>query len=220
MATVALTVWPASVPTWKAALNEPSRMAVEPNLVWVAIRVTSLTRVFSSEFKLVRSAAELVPLADCTDSSLTRVRMFVISESAPSAVCRIATPSFAFRMAWFRPRIWAPRRVEIARPAASSDALLTRRPEDSRCSALLRLIPVDSRFLCAERADTFVLITSAIRFCSFWVSVWNPCRVSLSIASGVPFRGPARRDIPLMSRLRVFDRRIEHLRRPFTWRWS
>ncbi len=42
-------------------------------------------------------------------------------------------PSLALRMATFMPRTWALMRSEMARPAASSFALLTRRPDERRC---------------------------------------------------------------------------------------
>ena len=42
-------------------------------------------------------------------------------------------PSWALRMATLEPRTWALMRSAMARPAASSLAELTRKPEDSRC---------------------------------------------------------------------------------------
>ena len=55
---------------------------------------------------------------------------------APSVVCASEMPSLALRTAWFRPRIWALKRSEMARPAASSLALLMRRPDDRRWMAV------------------------------------------------------------------------------------
>ena len=75
----------------------------------------------------------LVALADCTASSRIRCSMSPILLRAPSAVCDSEMPSFALRAATVRPRTWAFMRSEMARPAASSFALLTRRPEESRC---------------------------------------------------------------------------------------
>jgi len=42
-------------------------------------------------------------------------------------------PSLALRAATVRPLIWVFMRSEMAKPAASSLALFTRRPEDRRC---------------------------------------------------------------------------------------
>jgi hypothetical protein len=53
-----------------------------------------------------------------------RCRLLPISSSAPSAVCASEMPSLALRAAWLRPRICVVKRSEIARPAASSLALL------------------------------------------------------------------------------------------------
>lgn len=51
---------------------------------------------------------------------------------APSATWASEMPSLALRAAWFKPRIWLVNRSEIARPAASSLALLMRRPDERR----------------------------------------------------------------------------------------
>ena len=60
--------------------------------------------------------------------------------NAPSAVCAREIPSFAFRMAWFRPLICEVKRVAIASPAASSLALLMRKPDDKRCKDVASLL--------------------------------------------------------------------------------
>ena len=51
---------------------------------------------------------------------------------APSVTFRSETPSFAFRTAWRRDRISDRNDSEIARPAASSEALLMRMPDEIR----------------------------------------------------------------------------------------
>ena len=53
-------------------------------------------------------------------------------------------------------------RSEIARPAASSFALLMRRPEDRRCSDVASWLPEVVRLRWAFSDITFVLMTSAI----------------------------------------------------------
>jgi hypothetical protein len=61
-------------------------------------------------------------------------------------------PSFALRTAWFRPRICAVILLLIAKPAASSAALLMRLPVDN-CSMLLdkeRLLRVKAFWLMSE----------------------------------------------------------------------
>src|SRR5690606_21821681 len=75
----------------------------------------------------------LVALRACTASARMRWRLLVTSPSAASAVGTSEMPSLALRAAWLRPRIGVVKRSEIARPAASSLALLMRSPEDRRC---------------------------------------------------------------------------------------
>jgi len=52
---------------------------------------------------------------------------------APSATCIIEIASLALRTAWFSPRTCEVIFELIAKPAASSSALLIRKPLDSRC---------------------------------------------------------------------------------------
>jgi hypothetical protein len=54
----------------------------------------------------------------------------------------------------------------MARPAASSLALLMRRPVDSRCMDLFNVLCVLLRFLCAFKAVKLVLIVSAMFYSS------------------------------------------------------
>ncbi len=136
-------VWPWSAPIWKAcAWNVPSSSLVPLKLVCSATRWISAFNSCTSAFSAWRSESELVALRDCTDSSRMRCRLLPISVSAPSAVCASEMPSLALRAAWFMPRIWVLKRSEIARPAASSLALLMRRPEDRRWMLVARLVPL------------------------------------------------------------------------------
>ena len=73
-------------------------------------------------------------------------------------------PSLALRAAWFRPLIWAVKRVEIARPAASSLALLMRRPDDRRDSDVCSADCEALRLFWALRDAMLVLMTCAICF--------------------------------------------------------
>ena len=126
-------VWLALAPTWKACeVNEPSSSCKPLKVVLLAMRFSSDTSWFTSDCRLARLSAELVELADWIDNSRTRWRILVLSCSAPSAVCDSEMPSLALRMAWARPRIWEVIWLEMARPAASSFALLMRKPEDRR----------------------------------------------------------------------------------------
>ena len=63
-------------------------------------------------------------------------RLLTIVVSAPAAVCASETASFALLIAWFVPLICVVNCWLIARPAASSAALLMRRPEDKRVKRL------------------------------------------------------------------------------------
>ena len=60
------------------------------------------------------------------------------------------------------PRICDVMRSEIARPAASSLALLMRMPEDRRCSEVLRADCEVDRLRCEFRDEMLVLITAAM----------------------------------------------------------
>src|SRR5450631_3808440 len=62
-------------------------------------------------------------------------RLAVKVVNAPPAVWASETASFALLTAWLVPLIWVVKFVAIARPAASSAALLIFKPEDKRCSA-------------------------------------------------------------------------------------
>src|SRR5690606_431426 len=155
--------WPASAPTWKAwAVKEPSSSLTLLNEVCEATRSISAFSCCASAFSALRSDAELVALRDCTASSRMRCRLLEISPSAPSAVCASEMPSLALRMATLRPRICVVKRSEIARPAASSLALLIRRPDDRRCRDVASWLPDTERLRCAFSDITLVLMTCAI----------------------------------------------------------
>ncbi len=156
-------VSPTLAPTWKVLVPKvPSRMRRPLKVVCCAIREISAVRCCTSASSAARSEALLVALADCTASSRMRCRLLFSSASAPSAVWASEMPSLALRIAWFRPRICVVKRSEIARPAASSLALLMRRPEDSRCSAVARLDCELDRLRCAFSDRMLVLITCPV----------------------------------------------------------
>ena len=156
---VIVSVSPLLAPTWKvcAPALAPT-MAVPLNLVCDEIRVISWLSCWYSVSRLARSEVPFEPFWACTASSRMRCNTSVIVDNAPSAVCASEMPSLALRIATLMPLIWAFMRSAIARPAASSLALLTRRPEDRRC------IEVDSepwdcaRLRCAFSEETLVLM--------------------------------------------------------------
>src|ERR1051325_1686320 len=145
-----LMVSPTLAPTWNATVPAlPSSTLVPLKLVCCAIRVTSARRCCTSLSSAARSVDELDPDADCTASRRMRCRLLVTSSSADSVVCAIEMPSLALRTAWFRPLIWVVKRVEMARPAASSLALLMRMPDERRSMAVLSLLCVLARLFWA-----------------------------------------------------------------------
>src|SRR5438552_17185933 len=91
-----------------------------------------------------------------------RCKLFVSSPSALSAVCASEIPSLELRIAWFKPRICDVKRSEIARPAASSFALLMRRPEDRRAIAVDSESCTLPELRCALSELRLVLIDSAM----------------------------------------------------------
>ena len=64
-------------------------------------------------------------------------KLLEIDSNAPSAVWARDIPSPAFRIATDNPLICEEKRVEIAKPAASSFALLILSPDDSRSNEVL-----------------------------------------------------------------------------------
>ncbi len=155
--------WPALAPTWNSWLeNEPSSSLVPLKSACLATRSVSAVSCLTSAFSAARSVLELVALADCTDSSRIRCRLLPISVSAPSATWDSEMPSLALRTATSRPRIWVLKRSEMARPAASSLALLMRRPEDRRWMVVAREAPLELRLRWALSDIVLVLITCAM----------------------------------------------------------
>src|ERR671930_126718 len=84
--------------------------------------------------------------------------MLWTSSRLPSAVCTIETPSWMLRWACARPRICARIFSEMPRPAASSAALLMRRPDERRSIDLETLSEVIDRRRCASIASMLLLI--------------------------------------------------------------
>ena len=154
-------VSPALAPTWNCApAKEPSSRFTPLKVVWLATRSISETSWLTSACRASRSDCELVAFEDCTASSRMRCRLLVTSVSAPSAVWAREMPSLALRTAWFMPRICEVKRSEIARPAASSLALLMRSPEDRRSMEVASELCVAPMLRCAVRDITLVLIES------------------------------------------------------------
>ena len=120
-------------PTWKVcAVKVPSSSLMPLKAEVLAIRSFSTTSAEASLLSDTRSEALLVALAACTASSRMRCRLLEIWARSPSAVCASEMPSLALRCAWLEPLICEVKRSEMARPAASSRALLMRRPDDKR----------------------------------------------------------------------------------------
>jgi hypothetical protein len=71
-------------------------------------------------------------------------------------------PSLAFLAAWFNPLTWEDIRLAMDRPAASSLALLMRRPDDSRFMELESVLVVLFRFLWAFNDVMLLLIVMAM----------------------------------------------------------
>jgi hypothetical protein len=84
--------------------------------------------------------------------------MLLVSIKAPSAVCIKDTASLALRTAWSRPLICEVIFEAMARPAASSLALLMRTPVDSLSIEVDMARSFDTSAFFASMEDTFVLI--------------------------------------------------------------
>lgn len=70
--------------------------------------------------------------------------------------------SLALRLATTIPRSCVLMRSLIAKPAASSLALFTRKPEDKRCMVVLKEAPDSTRLRCALMEGVLVLMVDAI----------------------------------------------------------
>src|SRR6056300_93977 len=81
---------------------------------------------------------------------------------APSIDLVMAIPSLEFLMAMFNPLICAVIRWVIARPAASSDALLIFEPVESRSIAVSNSFFESAIARCAVKEETLVLIERAM----------------------------------------------------------
>ena len=105
----------------------------------------------------LRCVSLTVPVADSEASSERRVRTSVTLPSAFSPIASEEMPSLALRTAWAATRTSRSSLSAIARPAASSEALLMRSPDDSRSSDAVRLSLDSSRWRCALSEARFVL---------------------------------------------------------------
>src|SRR5450631_2726063 len=99
-------------------------------------------------------------------------RLAVKVVNAPPAVWASETASLALFTAWLVPLICVVKSVAIARPAASSAALLIFKPEDKRCSAWDNVDLDAVRLRCAFSESMFVFnvkgIVKAPKNC--WIS--------------------------------------------------
>ena len=83
-------------------------------------------------------------------------------DSAPPAVWASDTASLALLTAWLVPLICVVNCWLIARPAASSAALLMRKPDDRRCNACDSPACDEVRLLCALSESMLVLRVNAM----------------------------------------------------------
>src|SRR5688572_21937647 len=156
-------VSPSLAPTCTlSGLAEDDRTLTPLKSVCAETRSISFRRSLISSWIDWRSLAELLPLAACTDSSRTRCRLLLTSLSAPSVVCASEMPSLALREACVRPLMLAVKRLAIAWPAASSLALLMRRPEDRRWMAVFNDDWDALRLFCVSSERLLVLMTCAM----------------------------------------------------------
>ena len=145
---VVIVIWSvvaALAPTWKVRAAAVANSLVPLKAAPARLRLISSARAWYSASRFWRSESLLVALADCTASSRMRWPMSLILDSEPSAVCDREMASLALRMATFMPRTWVFMRSAMARPAASSLALLTRRPVDRRWTEVARALCVALR---------------------------------------------------------------------------
>ncbi len=126
--------------------------------IWVISAICCCT-CWSSAW---RSDALFEPLADSTARVRMLCRLLTMVVSAPAAVCDSDTASFALLIAWLVPLTWVVNCWLIARPAASSAALLMRRPEDRRVNDCDSSDCEPFRLFCATIESMLVLRTSDI----------------------------------------------------------
>ena len=116
--------------------------------------------------------------------------MFVTEFIAASAVWMSDMPSLALRAAWLALRMLACSFELMARPAASSLALVMRMPDERRAIALSVAVCDAVRLRCALSEARFVRIDRDIR-----VLLWGEatrCRSPLSPVSSTRGRHPIR----------------------------
>ena len=132
--------------------------------------------------------------------------MFVLSCNAPSADCTSEMPSLALRSAIFMPRTCDSMRVEIARPAASSDAELMRLPLDRRSIAVSSDLFTAVADAEAISALMLVFTESAI---SRLLQAPSGVTAAIQLAAAPPQRAPATAEGDrACDRVRVGYRRI------------
>src|SRR5437764_3604343 len=178
MAVTVTAIWSLAallLPTWKVNdWLEDSRL-VEPYLVAVEMRSISASEAVTSLLAAVRDSVSWVPLAAWTARSRTRCRMAVVSSSAPSPVCSMLMPSWAFWLACWKPPIWARSFSLMERPAASSAARLMRKPEDS-------FSRLDDIAFCVSLRCRYAFIAPML------VLICRPILSLLDVGSGAPIR--------------------------------
>ena len=119
-------VSPSLAPTWNVIVAPPVSRAMPLNFVCVPMLEISAQSWATSAVIAAWSDVDSVPLLNWTARSRTRCSIDCTSAIAPSAVCTSETASCALRWAWSRPPTCAASFSLIARPAASSAALLIR----------------------------------------------------------------------------------------------
>jgi len=145
-------------------VEAPDSRLVPLNWVVCTIRLISWVSWSTSNCSWLRLVSLTEPLEACTAISRIRCRLLEICPRAPSAVWPTEIPSLALRTAWLPPRMALVRPSEIAKPAASSLALLTRRPEDRRCRELFKEDWEVAKLRCALRDAMLVLTTMDMVF--------------------------------------------------------
>ena len=121
-------VWP---PKWIDTLAELSSILMPLKSVASAIRVISLAISLNSLSIITRWAEEYEPVAACSANCCIRTIRSSTVCRAPSMVCSRLTPSIAFRCPCSNTAMSARISSRTAIPAASSLALLMRKPDDS-----------------------------------------------------------------------------------------
>src|SRR5471032_899350 len=126
--------------------SAPDSSLVPPKVVLLMMLPSCLDRLSYSDCIAVWSSALAEPSAAWVAKSFMRLRMFEVSDRAPSAVCIIEMLFWVLRMATAMPLVCALRRVAICKPAASSADELMRRP------VLRRVCEVDKDICVCEIA--------------------------------------------------------------------